>query len=392
MAKPLDGVKIVDLTSVVMGPYATQTLGSMGADVVKVEGPEGDPTRGIGPARSRGMGALFLNMNRNKRSIVLDLKEPRDRDALLTLCETADVLVSNIRPAAMERLGITYEAASARNPRLIFVNLVGFDQRGPYASRPAYDDLVQGLVGLPSLVAQAQGGDPAYVPLTIADHVAGLCAVSCISAALFHRTRTGKGEKLVVSMFEALAEVVLSSHQQGMSFEPPLGAAGYERLLTPQRRPYRTLDSHVCLLLYTTKHWRSFLHLVGKGELFSTDERFASMESRNAHISELYAFVAEEVAKRTTNEWIEMCSAHDIPSAPLNDLQQLMQDPHLRAIGFYREFEHPSEGRLVSATAPHAWSETPADPGRHAPRLGEHSAEVLSEIGQTAARDPVGMR
>jgi crotonobetainyl-CoA:carnitine CoA-transferase CaiB-like acyl-CoA transferase len=383
--RPLEGLRVIDLTTVLMGPFATQTLGDMGADVIKVEAPGGDNVRAIGPSRNPGMGPIFLNVNRSKRSIVLDLKQPAGREALLRLCKDADILVYNIRPQAMARLGLAYEALSEVNPRLIYAGMVGYDPRGPYAARPAYDDLIQGAIGLPSLAVAAGSDEPRYVPLTVADYFVGITGTTAILGALHHRERTGRGQELTIPMFETMAQLVLAVHLGGRSFEPPIGKAGYSRLLAPQRKPYRTQDGYVCALIYNDKQCESFFRAVGKPQLFTEDPRFATITARTEHISELYALVEEVLATRTTAEWVELLERADIPVMALNDLDGLIDDPHLAATGLVRESDHPTEGRLRSIGVPTRWSETQPAPSRPAPRLGEHSVEVLRECGYSDA-------
>jgi crotonobetainyl-CoA:carnitine CoA-transferase CaiB-like acyl-CoA transferase len=381
MSKPLDGIRILDLTTVLMGPYATQSLGDMGAEVVKVEAPGGDPVRAIGPMRNPKMGAIFLNVNRSKRSLVLDLKKPAGRDALLKLCETADVLVYNIRPQAMARLGLSYADVSAANPRIIFAGLVGYDQRGPYAARPAYDDLIQGAVGLPSLAHTAGAPAPLYAPLTVADYFAGMHAVSAILGAIIHRSSTGRGQEIVVPMFETLAQLLLAVHMQGETFDPPVGAPGYARLLVNERRPYPTRDGYICALLYNDKQCESFFKLIGREDLLEGDPRFSDITSRTRNIAELYALVAEKMSERTTAEWEALLQKADIPVMPLQTLEGLIDDPHLHQVGFFEMLEHPSEGRLRTLKPPSVWSDSQPAGSRPAPRLGEHSVDVLREAG-----------
>ncbi len=381
--RPLEGVRVIDLTTVLMGPFATQLLGDMGADVLKIEAPGGDNVRQIGPARHEGMGSIFLNVNRSKRSVVLDLKQAAAREVLLKLCADADIVVFNIRPQAMERLGLGYEALSAVNPRLIYAGLVGYDPKGPYASRPAYDDLIQGAIGLPALALQAGGDEPRYVPLTIADYFVGISGVTAILGALHYREKTGLGQQLTVPMFETMAQLVLGVHLGGRTFEPPQGPPGYARLLTPQRRPYRTLDGHVCALIYTDKQCESFFRAVGRPELFEDDSRFSNITSRTQHIGDLYALVESQIAQRTTADWLKLLSEADIPVMPMHDLDSLIEDPHLASVGLITRFEHPSEGMLNTVNVPATWSRSQPSPGRPAPRLGEHSAEVLREAGFT---------
>ncbi len=256
--RPLDGIKIVDFSNMLMAPYATQILGDMGADVIKVEAPGGDPVRLIGPARNPGMGAIFLNCNRSKRSIVLDVKHQDGLKAMMDLIKGADVLVYNRRPQVMDRLGLSYETVSAVNPRIIYAGLFGYGQNGPYAPKPAFDDLIQGAVAVPWLAHMADGREPAYAPTAIVDRGVGLWAVGQINAALYHQFRTGEGQRIDVPMFEMMASFVLSDHMSGQTFAPEIGAAGYQRMLNPDRRPYPTKDGYICVMIYTDRHWQAF--------------------------------------------------------------------------------------------------------------------------------------
>ncbi len=378
---PLKGVRVLDLTTVLMGPYATQILADYGADVIKVEPPEGDGTRGIGPMRSPGMGAIFLNANRGKRSIALDLKRPQARAALLRLAEDADVLIYNVRPQAMARLGLSYDEVRAANPRIVYVGVFGFGRDGPYAERPAYDDLIQGGAGLPALSLMAGSPVPRYVPTTIADRTVGLSAVGAILAALLYRERSGEGQSVDVPMFETMTQFVMGDHLGGRSFVPPEGPTGYARLLAHERRPYPTRDGYVCALIYSDRQWKSFCDLVGCPQMFATDPRLTSLTTRTRHIDELYRFVAEQMPARTTAEWLEALERADIPCMPMHTPDSLIDDPHLRAVGFFRQVEHPSEGTLLSMAVPSSWSRTPPDNERPAPQLGEHTAEVLAAAG-----------
>ena len=380
MNSALNGIRIVDLTSVVMGPLATQLLGDFGADVIKVESPEGDTTRRVGPMRSPLMGWVYLHLNRNKRSLVLDLKQQAARDALMRLARTADVLVASVRPAAMERLGITYAALSALNPRLIWVSLVGFGS-GPYAGRPVYEDLIQGLTAVPSLLVCAGSEDPHYVPVSFNDRMVGVHAALSISLALLHRERSGAGQQIEIPMFETMAQHVLGDHFGGNSFEPPLGPPGYLRTLNKHRRPYRTRDGHVCVIVYTDKHWKSFLSLVGKAALYEADPRLHDIGARTVHANELYGLISEHMPERTTAQWLADLDAADIPAAPLHTLDSLFEDPHLLATGTIATAEHPTEGTLREVRPAGQWSRTPPTIRSRAPRLGEHSADVLRDAG-----------
>jgi crotonobetainyl-CoA:carnitine CoA-transferase CaiB-like acyl-CoA transferase len=379
----LTGVRVVDLTSVILGPYATQILADLGADVIKVEPPEGDNMRHSAPMKSPGMGHIFLHLNRNKRSIVLDLKQPAGREALLRLCGSADVLVYNVRPQAMARLRLSYEDVRAVNPRIIYAGTYGFSQHGPYAAKPAYDDLIQGMVALPSLMKQAGADRPRFVPSTVADRITGLNAVNAVTAALFYRERSGKGQAVEVPMFESLTQFVLGDHMAGRTFDPPIGPMGYSRLLAEHRNPYATKDGYLCLLIYNDKQWRSFFRLLGREEMFEQDERFATQRSRSENFDQAYAFIAGEIRTRTSAQWLAALTEADIPVMPLNSLEDLMNDPHLNATGFFSTIEHPSEGRLRSMAVPSRWSESSPGEPRPAPRLGEHSVEILREAGYT---------
>jgi crotonobetainyl-CoA:carnitine CoA-transferase CaiB-like acyl-CoA transferase len=380
MAGPLTGVRILDLTSVVMGPYATQILADFGADVVKVEAPAGDIMRHNAPLRSSGMGHIFMNANRNKRSAVLDLKHPEGRAACLALAKGADVLIYNIRPQAMARLKLGYEDVRAVNPRLIYVGAFGYSQRGPYAAKAAYDDLIQGAAGLPWLLKESGAETPRYVPATMADRSVGLHIVNAVCAALYWREKSGSGQRVDVPMFESLLQTVLGEHMGGYTFEPQLGEPGYARMLSKERRPYQTKDGYVCVLVYNDKQWRAFFEMIGRAELLA-DAKFATPEARSRNFESAYALIADEMKKRTTSEWIAALESADIPVQRMNSLADIVTDPHLAAIGYFRHVEHPSEGRIKSMAVPSEWSETPPEYRRHAPLLGEHTREVLREAG-----------
>jgi crotonobetainyl-CoA:carnitine CoA-transferase CaiB-like acyl-CoA transferase len=380
MAGPLTGVRVLDLTTVVMGPYATQILGDLGADVIKVEPPDGDVIRQAWPFRNPGMGAIFLNVNRNKRSVALDLKKEAAKEACLTLAKKADVLVYNIRPQAMARLKLSYEEVKEANPRIIYVGCFGYSQRGPYAAKAAYDDMIQGASGLPWLLQKQGAPEPRYAPMIVADRSVGQQVASAVSAALYYREKTGNGQRVDVPMWEHLLQIVLSDHLGGYTFEPQQGEPGYARILTPDRRPYQTSDGYVCALIYNDKQWKAFAAIIGKPEIMSRPE-FATQEARSQNYKSAYAMVADEMKKRSTAFWIEALERGDIPVQKMNTLDDIVSDPHLEAIGYLQLVDHPSEGRIRMLAVPSEWSEAKPEYRRHAPRLGEHTREVLREAG-----------
>ena len=385
MPGPLAGIRVLDLTTVLVGPYCTQVLAEMGAEVTKVEAPEGDVVRLIGPGRNPGMGCMYLTINRGKRSIVLDLKRPEGRGVLLRLARTADVLVTNIRPQAMARLGLGYEALREANPRVVYASVLGYGQSGPYAPRPAYDDLMQGATTLAALNARVGNGEPRYVPLAMVDRITGLAAVGAINAALVHRERSGEGQRVEVPMFETMLTFVLGDHLGGKVFDPPLDAGGYGRLLSPDRRPYRTRDGHVCTMIYNDRQWRSFCAAVGWPDLVATDPRFASHATRTANIDAVLAMLAEEFLKRGTAEWLRLLAEADLPVTPVHTLESIFEDPHLVETGFFGTEEHPTEGPLTRMAVPVTFSASPTGDRAPAPALGEHSAAILAEAGYATA-------
>lgn len=378
---PLAGIRIVDMTTVVMGPYATQLLADYGADVIKVEPPGGDIMRYAPPMRNPRMGAPFLQANRNKRSVVLDIKKKGGRAALLRLCNMADVFVHNVRKAAMQRAGLGEAEVRAGNARLVYVSLVGYGEGGPYAGRPAYDDLMQGLSGIPALQAEISGQEPRYMPLTFVDRILGVSAVHAVLAAIIDRDRRGAGQAVDVPMFETVAQLVLGDHMGGCTFEPPLGRPGYARLLAPDRRPYRTKDGYICVLIYNNKEWETFFRAIGESERFEADPRLSDHAVRTKHYSEVYAMLADIFTTRTSAEWLALLAENDIPGVPLYTLDDLINDPHLEAVGFFQQMDHPTEGTIRLTGIPSRWSETPPAITRHAPLLGQHTVEVLREAG-----------
>ncbi|MBI5720934.1 MAG: CoA transferase [Burkholderiales bacterium] len=381
MAGPLDRVRVLDLTSVVMGPYATSILAEFGADVVKIEPPGGEVMRKSGPMRHADMGHFYLAINRNKRSVVLDLKREEARQVLLRMAAASDVLVYNIRPQAMERLGLGYERLRVANPRLLYVGAYGFSQKGPYAARPAYDDLIQGMVGIPWLSQQAGADQPRYAPMVLVDRMVGLQLANVIATGLYHRERSGRGQRIDVPMFEGMLSVVLGEHLAGRQFEPAVGPAGYQRSLARDRRPYRTKDGWLCAMVYNDKQWRTFFDAIGRPEVFANDERFHSQDARLTHIDHVYGFLADVLATRTCGEWLRLFERADIPAARMAGIEDMLADEHVQATGFVREVDHPTEGRLRVTAIPTEWSESVPQHRSHAPLPGENTREVLREFG-----------
>jgi crotonobetainyl-CoA:carnitine CoA-transferase CaiB-like acyl-CoA transferase len=378
---PLRGVRVLDLTTVVMGPSATQILGDLGADVVKVETPAGDTMRLIGPWRHEGMGPLFLQANRNKRSVVLDLKTLQGKQAIIQLANRADVLVSNVRPQGLARLGLDYDSIRAGNSRIIYCLAVGYGSEGPQAGQPVYDDLMQAASGIAGLF-RAVDGAPRYAPINICDRVVGLHVANAISSALYHRAMTGEGQAIEVPMFETMTQFVLADHMGGGAFSPPLGEMGYKRLLSRTRGPYSTRDGHLSLVVYTDRHWRDFTKLVGCPDLMERDDRFGSQESRTRNAEDVGRFLADQLPLLNNEEWLEALRGIDIPACPVNAIGELSEDPHLKAVGLFEEMDHPTEGKVVLCRHPVRYSRSPASIRRLAPNLGEHTTEVLAAMAK----------
>jgi crotonobetainyl-CoA:carnitine CoA-transferase CaiB-like acyl-CoA transferase len=383
---PLRGVRVLDLTTVVMGPSATQMLGDLGADVVKIEAPDGDSLRRIGPWRHEGMGPLFLQANRNKRSVVLDLKTPHGKGSALALARRADVLVSNVRPQGLRRLGLDYDAVRLDNPRIIYCAAVGYGSGGPGAGKAVYDDLMQAASGIAGLFGTVDGA-PRYAPINVCDRVVGLYVANAITSALYHRAMTGEGQSIEVPMLETMAQFVLADHMGGAAFTPPLGEMGYRRLLSRTRGPYPTKDGHISLVVYTDRHWRAFTGLIGCPDLIDSDPRFRSPESRTRFAEDVGRFLAAQLPAKTNAEWLDLLHGIDIPACPVNAIEALRDDPHLTAVKLFEEAEHPTEGRVTMCRFPVQFSRSPASVRRLAPNLGEHNAELL---GETAVADGAG--
>jgi crotonobetainyl-CoA:carnitine CoA-transferase CaiB-like acyl-CoA transferase len=375
---PLAGIKVLELTSVLYGPYASQTLGDWGAEVIKIEPLTGDTWRYSGQFRNRGMTGQFMAVNRNKRSLALDLKQPDGKTVLQRLIATADVLLTNIRPAALARLGFGYEACHQINPRLVYAAATGFGQDGPWAARPAFDEVIQASSGFAS--AMGSDDEPAFVPSLVADKICGLTLAGAVSAALVHRERTGKGQMVEVPMLETITAFNSIEMLGGHAFDPPIGPAGYKRM--KERRPVRTKDGWLTMLPYSGENWCTFFEAVGHPECI---EQFAVRDavSRAQNIDRIYNKMAEIAIKRTTAEWEELLLRIDVPHAAFAKITEIAEQPHLKAVSMIATLDHPSEGKIRQARPAVRFSDTPADIRRMPPRLGEHSQAVLREAGFT---------
>jgi crotonobetainyl-CoA:carnitine CoA-transferase CaiB-like acyl-CoA transferase len=372
---PLAGVRVIDLTAMVMGPYCTQIFADMGADVIKVEPPAGDNTRYISVGPAHGLAGVFVNVNRGKRSIVLDLTSDKDKMVLRNLIETADVFIHSMRSKAIGKLGFGYEDVAALKPSIVYTNCYGYGRRGPDRDLTAYDDTIQAECGLPVL-QQMLTGEPSFVGSIIADKVAGMTAVYATMMALFHRERTGEGQEVEVSMFETMAAFMLVEHANGAMFTPPLGKANYPRAVAPNRRPYKTKDSYIAALVYNDKQWNVFVNAVRPAWV---DESFATLKQRAQKIDKVYELLGETFSQRTTQEWLDLLRSLDIPAAPLRTPDELFDNPHLNAVGLF-ETVQSKHGPIRFPGVPTWFSRTPGCVAGAAPELGEHTQELLDEL------------
>ncbi|MGB3721636.1 MAG: CoA transferase [Pacificimonas sp.] len=376
---PLKGVRVLDLTSVMMGPYATQIFADLGADVIKVESPTGDTTRHLPPGPEDNRGAMFMNLNRGKRSIALDLKVAEARQALLTLCETADVFIHSMRGGAMKRLGLDYAAVSTANPRIIYANLWGYGRNGRYADQPAYDDIVQARSGIVDLQGRHGGSEPRYLANIVADKVAGLTGAYAVMAALYAREKTGEGQEVEVPMFETLTSFVCVEHLMGAMFDPPLGPTGYGRVLSPERRPYRTSDGHIAVMVYTDRQWQNFFAAIGNPD-WSQKDIFRSLRTRTENVTEVLGHLGDTLKTRTTAEWLGVFEQAQLPAGPVNSLDDVIADPHMADVGYWQKRDTP-DGRVRMSGLPTSFSATPGAVGDPGPKLGAHGRDVLAEAG-----------
>jgi crotonobetainyl-CoA:carnitine CoA-transferase CaiB-like acyl-CoA transferase len=377
---PLSGVRVIDLTTVVVGPICTRTLADYGADVIKVEAPGGDLLRTMAEGhRNPGMSGKFINFNRNKRSIELDLKKPEGHAALLKLIGTADVFVSNVRPEALARAGLDQASLAKLNPRLIHCSILAFGRGGRYFNRPAYDPVIQSLSGVAGTIARATG-EPRFVPMVMSDHTSGLIAAQAIGFALFRREKTGKGEAIDVPMLENMASFVASEHMGALTFDPPVGPSGDGRLLSPNYRPVPTKDGYVTVRPNTNAQAFAFFDAIGRPEL-KTDPRFVSAATRTKHAKDYFEVQATCLGHKTTEEWVDLFDKLDVPAARYNTIDELLTDPHLQDVGFFREEQHPSEGKIRRTRIANTFSGGARQSETHAPLLGEHTREILADIG-----------
>ncbi len=379
MSGPLKGLKIIELTSVVLGPWAAQILADMGAEVIKVEAPFGDSNRQLGASRNPNMAALYLSNNRNKRSLVLDLKQASARDALLKIIKDCDVFLHNNRPQVMTKLKLEYNDIKSVNENIIYCGTYGYSKDGPYGEKGALDDSIQAASGIAAL-NELVLGEPRYLPTVVADKTTAITVVYSILAALFHRERTGSGQEVEVPMFETMVSFVMAEHLWGEIFEPPLDKAGYTRLMSHHRKPYKTKDGYIAVLPYMNNHWKTFCEKAERQDLIE-DDRFKNLSSRVENIDDTYSETGKILSTKTTQEWLDIFADTKVPVIVVNSLDDLFTDPHLEAVGFWQDFDHPTEGKLKMPGFPAKFSKTPATIRKHAPNFGEHSLEILAEAG-----------
>ena len=375
MALPLSGLRILDLTTVGFGPYASQIMGEQGADIIKIETPEGDSTRYTGPSRHHGMSGMFLGFNRNKRSVVLDLSTEAGRAEFHRLVATADAVMHNVRTQKLAKLGLDYPTLQAINPSIVYAALKGFHDDGAYGGKPAYDDIIQGMIGIADLTERTTG-EARYLPTVIADKTCGLFAAQAITAALCGRARTGEGCSVDVPMFESMVSFLMVEHWSGRHFRPDPEEYAYARMLAPWRRPYRALDGNVCFMPYHDAHWQRFWRECSRTDM-AADPRFTTMKARTENIAALYGILQDELAQKPVAHWLEVAERLEIPAAQVMKIEDLEKDPHLSSIGFFKTFEHPTEGplRMPGIGVRFNGQEPPIGPQ---PTLGQHNAEILS--------------
>lgn len=378
---PLQGIRVIDMATILMGPVATQILGDYGADVIKVEPPEGDVSRYAGVGRNPMMGSMYLASGRNKRCIVLDVKAEQGKAALLKLCEGADLFIHNVRPQAMARLGLTYADLRRVNPSIVYVSLVGFGEEGPYANRPAFDDVIQAAAGVSGLFMRAGGDAPGLVPANLVDRMTGMTAAHAAIAALFMRERTGIGQEVQVPMYETFVQTLLGDHLAGEAFIPPVAGMGYSRILNPFRKPFKTADGHVVATPYNNKQYHALFKALDRLAEYEAHPILSKPEARAANYEQTYEYLATVFLEKSTAEWVRLCQQAEVPCSEVKTLERLLDDPHLEAVGFFQESVHPTEGRIREMRPSTTWSAADVSIRTPAPRMGQHTVEVLREAG-----------
>ncbi len=378
----LSGIRVIDLTSVLLGPYCTQILGDLGADVVKVEPPQGDLLRWGGKSpNKKGMGPIFMNVNRNKRSICLDLKNEEAKEVLRKLIQTADVFIHNVRAAGIERLGFWYDQVREIKPDILYVHCAGYGAGGAYEGRQAYDDLVQAATGTATLLTRFDGNEaPRYLPSLVADKSTGLHAAYATLAGIIHKLRTSEGQFIEVPMMESFTSFVMLEHLFGATFDPPTGPVGYRRVLNPNRRPYRTKDGYLGIVPYSDEQWEEFFRLGGRPGVFD-DPKFATFAERTKNIQELYALIEEVAGTKTTDEWVDLLAKANIPAMKVTDLDDVLDDAHLESVDFFQKKDHHTEGPYLSMKHPIQFEKSETSVRYHPPVLGENGLEILKELG-----------
>lgn len=383
----LDGIRVLDMTSALLGPYATQILGDLGADVIKIEPPQGDLSRKLGPSRSAGMTSFYLSTNRNKRSLALDLGKVSAREVLKDLIKDADVLIHNVRLAGIRRLGFDYESVKAINPSLVYVHAVGFGEAGTWAGQPAYDNVIQAASGAASLMERAgahvdEDTPPALFPSLMADKVSGLHGVYAMLAGLLHRERTGRGQSIEVPMYEAYASFLLTEHLDGQVFDPPVSGAGADFLLD-RSSVYPTLDGHITISFVNLAKSDEAFGMAGKQSILE-EPRFATIEAKVTNRLDYFSELAILVRSKTSAVWLELLKAAHIPCGEILHIDEVIENEHLNAAGFFEKHVHPTEGDYVLMKQPVSFSDSPASIRHHAARLGDHSIEILKDLGRSA--------
>lgn len=375
---PLSGMRIIDLTSVVMGPYCTQILCDLGAEVIKIENADGDPTRHLGPTRRPLQSGMFININRGKKSVVIDLKQQEGRDLCLRLMSTADAVVHSMRPAAIKRLGLTYEDVRQHNPEIIYANLYGFGRKGRYANLPAYDDTIQAVSGM-SMLQSHMVGEPQYTATVLGDKLCGVAGAYAVMAAMIFKLRSGKGQEVEIPMFETMASFLLVEHMSGAVFNPPLGPPMYERVILPDRKPFKTQTGYLAVIIHNDKQWRNFTKVLNRDDLAS-DERFTTQAGRSKNTRAFYEITSAIFLEKSAEEWKEILEQAEVPVAELNSLEDLFSDPHMEDVGFFREVDDHPDGPVRLPVFPITFSESPATFNAIAPELGQHTRELLGEL------------